>query len=282
MRAHHSAPPIGDRYGRLVVIGSAEPYRIPSGKTYRQVLLRCDCGIECVKKLAQLRFGRIKSCGCLHRDLLAQRNHRHGLTDSPEYSTWANMLTRCQNPNHKDWKLYGGKGVTVCPEWQSFDRFYTDMGPKPQPGLTLDRIDSGLGYSPGNCRWATPRQQARNISTNRILTHEGQTMCSAEWAEQTGINPRTISQRLARGWPVGRVLTTPVGGFRANNRLVTYNGTTLNIATWSKRTGIDHSTLEKRLNAGWSVERALTMPVRHKRSEAGSVNSISTEGPSKP
>jgi hypothetical protein len=192
------------------------------------------------------------------------------------------MLTRCLNPKSQDWKLYGGRGITVCPEWRSFEGFYADMGAKPSPTMTLDRINSNLGYFAGNCRWASPREQARNISTNRRLTHLGETLCLAEWAERAGIPSGTIGQRLARGWSIVQALTTPLGTYRTDNRWLTHDGETLSISTWARRLGIANSTLGKRLESGWSISRAVTTPLRHRGSDPGTVSSDSTEGPNKP
>jgi hypothetical protein len=138
------------------------------------------------------------------------RPKTHGLTDSRTYKTWVSMRERCTNPNNDGYYNYGGAGISVCARWMSsFEAFWADMGERP-PNMTLDRIDSAAGYSPENCRWATPKQQANNMRTNRLLTLDGETKTMSEWAEAIGIRVQTLHERIKRGWDVRRALTQPV------------------------------------------------------------------------
>lgn len=117
------------------------------------------------------------------------------------------MLTRCLNPRSEKWPQYGGRGIAVCQRWQeSFEAFLADMG-EPPPDHSLDRIDNDGPYSPENCRWATNNQQARNKSTNRVLTYQGKSQTLAEWAEELGLPRNTIQTRLRLGWSVERALS---------------------------------------------------------------------------
>ena len=131
------------------------------------------------------------------------------VTSLPEYQVWKQMRQRCANPQHPKYRLYGARGIIVCPRWQSFKAFWSDMGPCPDDH-TLDRLDNDGNYEPTNCRWATRSQQGRNTRYNRLLTHNGKTMCVADWSEATGITGFTIRSRLRRGWSVERIFTTPV------------------------------------------------------------------------
>ena len=118
------------------------------------------------------------------------------------------MRQRCENPNRKDFCNYGARGITVCARWLQFTNFLSDMGERPA-GMTLERSDGAKGYSPENCTWATPTQQARNKRTNVLVTHGGHTATVAEWAERTGLERKTLEYRIRAGWPAERALTTP-------------------------------------------------------------------------
>jgi hypothetical protein len=122
------------------------------------------------------------------------------------------MKSRCMNPNHKNFDLYGGRGIAVCDRWlNSFSEFLEDMGPRP-PGRTLDRINNDGDYEPGNCRWATALEQAANKrrkKTERLVEFNGVVLCIKHWAKKYRIHQTTLRNRLNRGWEVERALTTP-------------------------------------------------------------------------
>jgi len=134
-----------------------------------------------------------------------------GGAPSPTYKVWLSMLQRVQGKGgtagHR--QRYIGRNITVCKQWLHFDNFLADMGERPT-GTSLDRIDNDGPYCRGNCRWATPTQQARNRHTNRVVEHGGQSLTIAEWAEITGIDSTTIRYRLSTGWPPDRALQEPV------------------------------------------------------------------------
>ncbi len=121
------------------------------------------------------------------------------MVGTPEYQAWINMVRRCLRPQSRYFGLYGGRGISVCSEWMRFERFSEDMGPRPSPEHSLDRINNDGNYEPGNCRWATRTQQGRNKRTNLLLTHEGETLTVTAWAERTGINRSTLAWRAKRG-----------------------------------------------------------------------------------
>jgi hypothetical protein len=114
------------------------------------------------------------------------------------YNTWAQMLSRCNNPKAQSYKYYGAKGIKVCDRWKSFENFYTDMGEKPD-GKTLDRIDSSGDYSKENCRWSTANEQARNRVNTSFVEYEGRQIAVAALAEKVGVKRKVILERLKRG-----------------------------------------------------------------------------------
>lgn len=161
----------GQRFGRLMVIGEADKYVSPQGKGLRQVFVRCDCGVVSTVTLNSLKKGLAASCGC-YRTELAIGSVTHGdarkSRATKEYKAWSNMISRCENPNVERFPHYGGRGITVCDRWRnSFPAFLEDMGRKPSLDHSIDRIDVNGNYEPGNCRWATPEQQANNKRNSR-------------------------------------------------------------------------------------------------------------------
>ena len=126
------------------------------------------------------------------------------------------MFQRCENPNHKSYKNYGGRGISVCARWAEFKNFLADMGVKPK-GKTLGRIKNNGNYQPSNCQWESWTEQARNRRTNTLLTHGGQTLTLQEWAEKIGIPRDAIGHRLKLGWPLEKALSIPAR-FQRNSR----------------------------------------------------------------
>lgn len=148
---------IGRVFGRLTVTRKDADVGPAQGRHVRY-MTRCECGV--VKSVSgnNLRTGSVASCGCLS----VEKSTTHGLRHTSEYGVWSSMKRRCSSPLDASYPWYGGRGIRVCDRWLSFENFYADMGPRPSPAHSIDRVDNAKDYGPGNCRWALPIQQARN------------------------------------------------------------------------------------------------------------------------
>lgn len=172
----------------------------------------CKCGNKTVVASCALLSENTTSCGCLREESLRANRTTHGQTETKEYGIWSAMKSRCYRTTDPDYPSYGGRGITVCLRWtDSFQAFIDDMGPRPSSKLSIDRYPNNNGnYEPGNCRWATATQQARNKRNSHFLTHDGQTLTIAEWAVLKGHKSGSIiSGRLRKGWSVASAIDTP-------------------------------------------------------------------------
>lgn len=177
-------------------------------------LFRCDCGEE--KEIIGIRVasGTTKSCGCLRRETAAKMGtaaKKHGKHSTPEYSAWANLKQRCINESCEAYPDYGGRQIEVCDRWKGpdgFVNFYADMGPRPSPKHSIDRIENDDDYTPENCRWATRSQQKANRRCSVNLTLNGVTQPLVEWAKQLGVSRGTLFWRYQRGLTDEQILST--------------------------------------------------------------------------
>lgn len=131
---------------------------------------------------------------------------KHGYYGTTIYRVWLRMKQRCQNPNDKMYGYYGGRGIKVCKRWQAFENWLEDMGERPTPKHTLERIDVNGDYEPSNCKWATMKEQGNNRRNNRKYTFNGETRTIAQWAESVGIAHESMRKRIKK-WPLERALT---------------------------------------------------------------------------
>jgi len=181
----------GKIFGRWTVISRAGA-TMDSRPLWRCV---CTCGKEGIIRGETLRNGSSRSCGCLQKELMRAKRLTHGLTGTPTRGVWDHMKTRCYNKNSKDYKNYGGRGITVCERWLVFENFLEDMGQKPKY-LTIERKDNNKGYSPDNCKWATMKEQQRNRRNNLIIKYQGKSQCLSAWAEELGLHRGILRRRL--------------------------------------------------------------------------------------
>lgn len=182
------------------------------------------------------------------------------LTSTSEYDIWRLMNRRCQNQKDKDYPQYGGRGVKVCDRWigaNGFQNFLEDMGTRTSKSHSIDRKDVDGDYEPGNCRWATAKEQNRNKRNNRNLTFQGRTQCLTAWAEEFKINRETLARRLDAGWTI----YAAASGMDQRPTLLTLGQETKSLSQWARETGISRSTLNRRLRDGWTPEKTLTTPV---------------------
>jgi hypothetical protein len=212
------------------------PLRLTILKTFRKLwkgqmrwfyLCQCACGTTKEIYKYSVDYGLTRSCGCLHREVQPERGRKtrtHGdsghnnkiaggrTNEAPEYNAWRSMMKRCYDPKHDSYPSHGGRGITVCQEWRdAYEPFLAHVGRRPTAKHSLDRCpDNNGNYEPGNVRWATWEEQARNRRDNVLLTWGEKTQCASAWAEDLGFNDRhTIYARLKMGWSVERTLTTP-------------------------------------------------------------------------
>jgi len=212
-RTHHGLviPLEGRQFAKLTVVDRHGSTTIGTA-TWNCV---CECGNKTIAEGGNLRFGRTKSCGCLRSESLKKNrrdwlNVKHGDNGSAEHTLWMAMLARCAGTHPR----YGGRGITVSEAWRtSYATFLADMGRRPSPELTIERVNNNKGYSKDNCVWATRSVQARNTRRNHLVTALGKTQCIVEWAEETGIPATAIKSRLNKlGWSEERSVTQPLRG----------------------------------------------------------------------
>lgn len=201
----------GRRFSRLVAL--APVHRVSYGPSKNVVYYRCvcDCGAKTDVSAWNLTTQKVQSCGCLAREVMQQVGVDHGASGTPEHEVWMSITKRTTNPNDRFFDRYGGRGIRMCDAWaQSFDRFLADMGPRPSPRHSIERLDNDGDYEPGNCVWAVAKTQARNRSSTVWLEIDGERRSMAEWAEIHGISYAMVQQRIKKyGFDPKRALTTP-------------------------------------------------------------------------
>lgn len=198
--------PVGKKFGRLTVLGLDKSHTT----TGRRVLTICDCGKSVSVCFKMLRTGNTRSCGCLRRDLVADKNKKHNLSNTPEYAAWKSMRGRCLVKSDGRYHKYGVKGIGIDPRWDDFETFLKDVGPKPGPEYSLDRYPNRNGnYEPGNTRWATASEQARNRDSSTTVVFDGEYYQSADLEDDCGLPRGTIKRRTDNGWSVEDAVRTP-------------------------------------------------------------------------
>lgn len=235
--------------------------RAPNHGSHAMWNCKCKCGARRVVRGSDLRNEKIKSCGCYSTSKLKEVATTHGLSKvngkkTKLFMTWDAMRQRCTNSNHASYEDYGGRGITVCPEWlNDFKSFYDwSMANGFSNDLSIDRIDNDKGYSPDNCRWVDAKTQIRNRRNTVTYEWQGKEYTRAELSRLTGINEQTIASRLNRGCSLEEALSSKVG---TSILLMTYKGETKPIKQWCKELGLNYATVRNRHYKGWTDEEAL-------------------------
>lgn len=220
-------------------------------RNLRHWVCKCSCGktTEPISG-ASLRNGNTISCGCAKKIFCGARTH--GMSDHPAMQSYKGAKARCNTESHKDFAYYGGRGIKFL--LPSFEEFWKVMGSTWFKGASIDRIDVNGNYELGNVRWATRKEQSLNTRNSVMLTYNGVTKNLSLWAEELGVTPSSLRERIEK-WGVEKALSTPK---QESGKLITYNGVTLNKSQWAKKLGIHLATLLERLEK-WPLDEALSI-----------------------
>jgi hypothetical protein len=211
----------GQRFGRLLVIGPA--YADKRNQWHWRCL--CDCGNETIVFGYNLKSGQTTSCGCYNKEVISS----HKMKGTKAYNRHSQMKQRCSNPKHIHYKDYGGRGITLCEEWQTFEGYWEWAKSNGyDDSLSIERIDVNGNYEPSNCKFIPLAEQPLNTTHNVFITHKGETKIEKEWLRQ-----------------------------------------------WSKETGLRLATIKDRIKRyGWTIEEAITIPLRQKRDSTLRINNV--------
>ena len=192
-------------------------------------------------------------------DKKGSKNTYHGQSKTRLYKIWVDMKRRCDNPNRKHYERYGGRGIAYCQEWKDFSSFYKwAMENGYSEELTLDRINNDGNYEPNNCRWTNHKEQMNNTSRNHVISFNGKTQNLTQWAEEYGLSYNLLRDRLMLGWTFDDALNVQPSTKNKQEKLLTFNGVTMNLTQWSKELNLCRRTITERLKRGLPTEQVLS------------------------
>lgn len=208
----------GKIYGRLTVVSFSR-----KGNKYNWNCI-CSCGSTTTVQSGNLKNGHTKSCGCLNREVLITHGESIDNKTTKEYRAFRHILERCYKATHESYANYGGRGIKVCDRWRnSFENFLTDMGRAPSSKHSIDRKENDGNYEPGNCRWATKKEQQNNTRSCKMLSYKGKTQTLSNWCSELNLRYSTIRSRIYEyGWTLDEALQIKITKQqRVKNRNVT-------------------------------------------------------------
>lgn len=247
----------GQTFGKWLVIEEVQSEK--KGTFWKVKCTGCNI-TETVVSGSSLSKSRTTQCkACATRETQpSQHLVKHGMTESTEYTSWEGMIERCYNMNKKGYKNYGGRGIQVCDRWkETFENFLSDMSLKPSKEYSIDRIDVNGNYEPGNCRWATVKEQSINKSNTRFVEYQGEKVTLVKLAERFNVPYKNLLHRINKGWTVERAIISD-----RNQALTDKFGTTVDLTTISLPPEITPRLVKQRLIRGWSIEEAIVNGVK--------------------
>ena len=251
-----------------------------------KALFQCDCGKVTETKIDKVKGCRTTSCGCYKKEIDKQRRWsrrvgpfkrdpskiygKHFMSKSPEYKSWDKMIGRTCNLNSDSYNYYGGRGITVCDRWRhSFENFYRDMGPKPSPEYSIERIDVNGNYEPGNCRWVTSKEQARNKRNTIVVTYKGITRPLCDLCDEYGIPSRLLTSRSNLGWSFEKALTTPIDdGEKFSINIKGFEGVTNTLTDWCEILELSLLAVRGRIDRGMTPSEAVEHKVLYREKKS--------------
>lgn len=208
---------IGKKFNSLTILD----VEVSDKRVRYRFVCKCDCGNTTIVRTGRVINGYTKTCGCRNKGYNYHDADQLSIKYRNIYSIWNTMRHRCYDPKNHKFKNYGARGIVVCDEWKyKFEPFLTwalQNGYK--KGLTIDRINNDGNYEPSNCRWANPTTQARNKTTNKLVTYKGETKCVAQWCDDLNISYDTVRARIRLGWSADKAFETPISRSNKYNKL---------------------------------------------------------------